>query len=636
MATVPKSSANTRFARGVLCLAAIAACRWQAFAGEALSFLPPYDFPYHNGLYGTIAGVLQVKDVDLKNARTLKLSIPTFAKPMSVTAVIQDRSAPLAVVLLGIGGKAGSDTGKLWPSWFSEAGCHVLTFDSTFAPSFIEVSKHGVTGNILAEASRIKDIMAAFLALPELRGKVSQVGIVGMSYGGLETLALAQMAQQGKLPFEVARYQAYCPPIRIQRTAEIIDRWFAEDRWQYTLTEMALELTAHKPVPSDDEIPFSNSFLRAGLSAILRLGLVDVVVKNDEVYSLKLLPPDKDYNNVYVRREYASAWGYTKFIRDMSFPYWKMALGYRNVDDLTGPVALRNLVSALPPTAEVIVAADDPLNDPQDLAELQATAATCPLTVLPNGGHVGFAGHRWTKAKLLSLFAGAPPAVAVYKVAPATERPAAAARTVASPVDFSSDTGSRRAAMAAYAAALRSGNAETIRQTLAAAARQAKQLFTMMDWPELVADIAAKSEPAIRELLLKYLQDAANLMTPESKARIAKALDQDVFDTAGGAVRDWLKAGPKGVDEATDTLKRFAAAKDSRALLAQLEAIGRAGNEKLLAAVAELLNSSEEATARAALAVFAKHAQRYNADVSSPKSCYLWWTMTGRQKITGE
>ncbi|MGD0094445.1 MAG: hypothetical protein ABSE73_31440, partial [Planctomycetota bacterium] len=306
------------FARVLLCLAVIAACRGQGLAGEIQNRLPPYDFPYHNGLYGTLAGLLEIKDVELKDARSLKLNVPSFAQPLPVTAVIQDQVAPLAVVLLGLGGKAGSDLGRLWPSWLAEEGCHVLTFDSTFTPAFVEVSKHGVTGNIPAEAARIKDIIAAFLALPELHGKVSQIGIAGMSYGGLETLALAQMAGQGKLPFAVARYQAYCPPIRFQRTVEIIDRWFAEDRWQYTLSEMASELATHKPVLSDDEIPFSNSFLRAGLSAILRLGLLDVVAKNNEVYSLKLLPPDKDYNDAKVRQEYASAWGCTKFISDMS------------------------------------------------------------------------------------------------------------------------------------------------------------------------------------------------------------------------------------------------------------------------------------------------------------------------------
>ena len=112
----------------------------------------------------------------------------------------QNQSAPLVVILLGLDGKAKSPLGRLWLSWFAEAGCHALTFDSTFTPAFIDISHHGVTGNLDKEASRIVDIINAFISLPEMRDKVTKIGVVGMSYGSLEALVLGQMGHEGRLP----------------------------------------------------------------------------------------------------------------------------------------------------------------------------------------------------------------------------------------------------------------------------------------------------------------------------------------------------------------------------------------------------------------------------------------------------
>src|SRR5207244_3067819 len=137
-----------------------------------------------------------------KIQKKLSLKVDSFKKKFPVRAIFQRETAPLVVVLLGIDGRADGALGKLWPSWFAEAGCHVLTFDSTFLPSFIEYSGHGVTGNLIAESERVRDIISAFIEQSDAKGKISKIGIVGMSYGGIEALVLGSMAKEGKLPFK--------------------------------------------------------------------------------------------------------------------------------------------------------------------------------------------------------------------------------------------------------------------------------------------------------------------------------------------------------------------------------------------------------------------------------------------------
>lgn len=366
--------------------------------------LPAYDFKYTNGLYATIAGFVSIKDPELKIQKSYKLKVENFKNKFPVKAIIQRESAPLVVVLLGIDGKADGALGKLWPAWLAEAGYHVLTFDSTFLPTFTEYSGHGVTGNLVAESERVRDIIKAFLEQTDVKGRVSKLGIVGMSYGGIEALVLGKMAKEGTLPFNVDAIQSYSAPINLRTTGEVIDKWFNEDRWDYTLVELASKLSGHKPVGPESPVPFSDSLMRAGIAAVFRLGLVDVIVRNDKMYKLNVLPRGNNFDDEFIKRDYASVMGYTAFMNDLSFPYWQKKSNLQSLTDLTSPVELTNLLDKQPAYSQLIMAEDDPLNTPEDLAALKAKFAEPVVLMLPHGGHLGYVNTPWVKAKLLSLF----------------------------------------------------------------------------------------------------------------------------------------------------------------------------------------------------------------------------------------
>ncbi|HEY3324582.1 MAG TPA: hypothetical protein VGP72_29285 [Planctomycetota bacterium] len=367
--------------------------------------LPPYEFKYSNGLYATIAGYLAIKNVELKSQKKIKLKVENFRQKFPVRVVLQDRAAPLVVVLLGIDGRADGDLGKLWPSWYAAAGYHVLSFDSTFTPAFTELAGRGVTGNLVSESEAIRDIVAAFIEQGGIKDKITKIGVVGMSYGGIEALVLGQMAKEGHLPFAIDAIQAYSPPIKIEATGEMIDRWFREDRWQYTLAELADKLSGHKPVDPNSEVPFPDGLMRAGLAALFRLGLVDVIVRNNEMYKMHILPEGNTFDSEYIKRDYAEVMGYCDFINKLAFPYWQRKANMQQLSDLTGPSEIPTLLAKQPATSQVIIAEDDPFNTPEDLAALKASFAKSPaLLMLPRGGHLGYANEAWTKAKLLTLF----------------------------------------------------------------------------------------------------------------------------------------------------------------------------------------------------------------------------------------
>ncbi len=365
--------------------------------------LPPYSFPWNDGLFASAAGYVGVKNVCFPCQKSVLLDVCGICGKYQVKAAIQDGPAPLVVLLLGIGGRAEGDFAKLWPSWYYERGYHVLTFDSTFVQDFNARTHLGVSGNVWAETEYVKNIIDSFLHHGCISGHVTKIGVVGMSYGGVQALILGTLAADKKLPFEIAAIQAYSPPIRLEQSARIIDGWYAESYGKYTLVEL-LALQKINPDPSNPDSPIPDGKLKAAVSASFRYTLPSLVAYSDVEYHLNRLPKGDEFTDRYVREDYASKWGFIKFGYGMSYPYWQNKLGLPSLEPLIHAADLPTLIEKQPATSEIVLAQDDPLNSASDMASFKAFAAGKRVTILPNGGHLGFVNVPWTRAKLMTLF----------------------------------------------------------------------------------------------------------------------------------------------------------------------------------------------------------------------------------------
>jgi predicted alpha/beta-fold hydrolase len=368
-------------------------------AAQTPSTLPPYSFPYRDGLYASAAGYVAVKDVCFTCQKTELLDVEGFCGKFPVKAGIQSSAAPLVVILLGVGGRPEDDFNKLWAAWYFEAGYHVVTFDSTFLQEFNERSHLGVGGNVWVETDYVAKIVDAFVHQSSASGRITKIGVVGMSYGGVQSLMLGVR----KLPFEIAAIQAYSPPIRMDQSARIIDGWYAETYGKYTLVEL-LKLQKIKPDPSNPESPISESMLKAAVSTSFRYALPALVAYSDSEYHLNKLPRGDEFTDKYVRLDYATKWSFSNFAYGMTYPYWQRKLGVANLEPLIHAADLPALIEKQPETTEVILAQDDPLNAPADMDGFKKFATGKRVTILPNGGHLGYVSEPWTRAKLLTLF----------------------------------------------------------------------------------------------------------------------------------------------------------------------------------------------------------------------------------------
>jgi predicted alpha/beta-fold hydrolase len=368
------------------------------------SVLPEYTYCYDNGLYATLAGYLKVKHVCISREKIFNLNVNNFRAPVSVHAVIQDQEAPLIVLVPGISARTASDFTRLWPSWFADAGFNVLYFDSTFGAGMVPVIGRGVSGNLWSEAEAVRDIIDAFLKLENVGPKVTKIGIVGQSYGGVIALILGQMSKEGPMPFKIDAIQAYSPPVDLERTADLFDKWFNDYRWCYTLVQFQAEVARHKPVRCGCPSPLSNRLMKASIAAAFHLELVSVVMANDDYYCLGHLEHGGQFDAQSVRYDSADRIGFTEYAYSIAFPYWEPILGTGKIQELIARTNLNEILRHQPPCSETIIAHDDPFNYVEDIRELESHAAELPLTILPHGGHLGYIGEEWTRAKLFHIF----------------------------------------------------------------------------------------------------------------------------------------------------------------------------------------------------------------------------------------
>lgn len=369
--------------------------------GTTSPSLSNYDYGITDGLYATVtANSFDTPKVD--NETKVKLRPDSFKKDLEVRVIWQAGRKPLAVLLLGLASRSKDKMAQLWKCHLREAGFHVMTFDSPFLPAFSERSRHGVAGNVVEESKLVADLVAEFMSKSDVRERVTSVGVVGISYGGTLALNVAKMAQEGRCPFTVDRVLAFSPPVRMRTAAQHLDLFY-RDRWNYTLSELADDMLGHKPVASGQPVPFPAAEMRAGIAAAFRMDLEEIVEFSDRFYKLGILPQERANDDQY-RQDVAGTWSFERFVDQMSFAYWQQQGKVDSPERLWEAGDLPRLLQNCPANAQLVIAVDDPLNDPSELSTLRSMLPSDRLTVLPRGGHMGYNATQWVKSRIARLF----------------------------------------------------------------------------------------------------------------------------------------------------------------------------------------------------------------------------------------
>jgi predicted alpha/beta-fold hydrolase len=382
----------------ILILALVAAVAVRAEAMEL-------DHPLMDGLYSTLTTPFATGGIQPKNDKGLYLDVPGFKDHLYVRMVLHSDCRPLVVILNGTCGQAKDSITSLWMAWLEDR-FHVLTFDSTLHPAFTEAARMGVAGYMDADAESAAAVIGAFLKHPKVQGKVSRIGVVGMSYGGTQALLLERMQRQKKLSFRIDAVQAYSPPVSMASAMNILDCNFT---YRWTLAELFWKFY-NLPRNQAIQASLDPQRMRAALSRVFRLSLTDVVERNDRLHDreLKAAKTERvampESNSRTDRLPYAEVVSFNEYLDRIVVPYWKARGRIESKEEILQSGELRELLSGAGANVQAIVTTNDPLNETGSVERLHASSHTKRLTVLPRGGHLGYANAQWTKSKLLGIF----------------------------------------------------------------------------------------------------------------------------------------------------------------------------------------------------------------------------------------
>ena len=371
---------------------------------------PEFDFAYSDGLYATVSLPKTIgKPVFERGESVELLGIPGFRREVEVHAIWQTDGrnrivrAPLAVPLLGIAGRNNDYLARLWQQLLYETGSHVMSANSSLSYDFNKASGHGVPGNLEADAQAIAKVIEAFLNRPEARDKVTEVRLLGSSYGGNVALYLARLSKEGKLNFPLGAVVVLSPTVSLHTTARILDDFYGQDFATYNYNPAKLAPLVRTPLVSPQvQVPFKPRMMRAGIGYVFHSELPRIVKKSDEMYHLGLL---EKYERADDKRGEPRSWTFTQFVENMSFPYWQRKGAVQSVDAFWSMGELKKLLPTAGENVFVYLSKDDPLNDPADVAALQAHFNPPLFNVLPGGGHLGYAKSQWTKKIVMNRFA---------------------------------------------------------------------------------------------------------------------------------------------------------------------------------------------------------------------------------------
>ena len=409
-----------------------------------------------NGLVSTV-NYEQYPGREVKNERKLKVKPSGFKKEVEVRTFWQPGKAPLAVTILGFGQRADDKNARTWQADLFNAGNHVLSFDSIIRNNMNRASGHGVAGNIWIEGQLCTRIIQAVLKATDkdtgkpFSDRVSSIRIVGFSYGG--NLALQALRDPRVRNWTVDRVLLVSTPVDFRRTAQLFDLYNMVDASHFSTLSLAKMLSGYTP-KGNEPTEREKSLMRGGLGYVFHGDVALIFEDNAKRYTPELraelrafsssdaakahrkaelarqkarferardlLESRKDTlaKEVYkesrrnleeedkARRLFASI--RLDDYRNWTFKHGRVLLWRRYWDarnDYSDLGRLKVLMKGAPNFVQVVIAEDDPLNQPEDLQVLKRELKAPQLLLIPHGGHLGMSGTKWFQALMAKFFA---------------------------------------------------------------------------------------------------------------------------------------------------------------------------------------------------------------------------------------
>jgi hypothetical protein len=361
-----------------------------------------------------------------------RLPIPAvfwFDKRLRVWLSVQDRPAPLAIVISGTGSDGNTAKLATLRAVLYQAGYHVLTVPSPTFPGFIvSTSSTGVAGDLEQDGHDLYAALVEILAHLPRKVKITDVDILGYSLGGANAAIVKSIdAREHKL--NIHRAVMINPPVSLFASVGRLDKLFArsigngdagiERFYQQLYAELANLYRASDRVELDEDFLLgaaasalkTDAQFSAAIALTFRIALINVFFAGDLYSGAGVVVDPRHPPRVGDSLEEISRTLRTKtfgeYFSRIFAPYYLKRRPGSTAESLIAENRLDVIGDQLRDDGDYYAQtnSDDLILDRTELAWLKATLAR-RIVVYDHGGHLGNLGDRQQVADMLEMLAG--------------------------------------------------------------------------------------------------------------------------------------------------------------------------------------------------------------------------------------
>jgi hypothetical protein len=352
-----------------------------------------------------------------------------FDRRLRVWFSAQDKPAPLAIVISGIGSDGNTSKISTLRAALYGAGYHVLTMPSPTFPGFIvSTSSTGVAGDLLQDGRDLYAAMQQIVAHLPRRVQITDIDILGYSLGGANAAIVKSIdAREGKL--KIHRAVMINPPVSLFASVFRLDKLFAISigsgesgverlyRRLYTRLANLYRMSERVSTTDTDLLAAAATVLKtdadfsAAIALTFRIALMDMFFAGDLYAGTGVVidpqHPPRPGDSLEETTRILRGKPFAEYFAKVFAPYYLAHRANSTPESLKADNRLDVIGATLrsDPDYYAQTNSDDLILDKPELAWLQATLGD-RLAVYDHGGHLGNLGERRQIADMLDMLSG--------------------------------------------------------------------------------------------------------------------------------------------------------------------------------------------------------------------------------------
>jgi pimeloyl-ACP methyl ester carboxylesterase len=352
-----------------------------------------------------------------------------FDRRLRVWLSAQEKPAPLAIVISGIGSDGNTSQLSTLRAALYGAGYHVLTMPSPTFPGFIvSTSSTGVAGDLLQDGRDLYAAMQQVVVHLSSHIQITDVDILGYSLGGANAAVVKSIdAVEGKL--RIHRAVMINPPVSLFTSVGRLDTLFAssigsedagvERLYKRLYSRLANLYRMSDKVPTDDNdllaaaatVLKTDADFSAAIALTFRIALMNMFFAGDLYAGTGVVidprHPPRASDSLEDTARVLRGKPFSEYFAKVFAPYYLAHRPNSTPESLKADNRLDIIGATLRSNPDYYAQtnSDDLILDKPELAWLKATLGE-RIAVYDHGGHLGNLGERRQISDMLNMLSG--------------------------------------------------------------------------------------------------------------------------------------------------------------------------------------------------------------------------------------